>query len=164
MDDYGDEFDFIGGSIHEWIIGYPITTKSGLERLLEKIPMKKIIDDYFELSKKMINSQIFNNICHLDTIFRYINNNEFVPKEDCDISDSRVLDLGRLCIKNNLQVELNLSGFRFPIKRSFPSMDVVKKLKEEGGKIFVGSDSHSLNYFKEQIPKVIEAYNLLNTH
>lgn len=164
MDDYSKEFDFIGGSIHEWIIGYPITTKSGLERLLEKIPMKKIIDDYFNISTKMINSQIFKNICHLDTIFRYINNNEFVPEDNCDVSDNRILELGRLCIKNNLRVEMNLSGLRFPIKRSFPSMDVIKTLKKEGGNIFVGSDSHSLDYFKEQIPKVIEAYRVINTH
>jgi HisJ family histidinol phosphate phosphatase len=162
MDDYRDEFDFIGGSIHEWIIGYPITTKIGLTKLLEKIPIKKIIDDYFEISTKMINSQIFKNICHIDTIFRYINNNEFKPTDDCDISDSRVMDLGRLCIKNKIKVELNLSGLRFPVNRTFPSMDVMKQLKKEGVEFFIGSDSHSLDYFVNQIPKVIEAYKILN--
>ncbi|MFX0023780.1 MAG: PHP domain-containing protein [Candidatus Hermodarchaeota archaeon] len=162
MDDYGKEFDFIAGSIHEWIIGYPITTKNGLTRLLEKIPMKKIIDDYFEVSVKMINSQIFKNICHIDTIFRYINKNDFIPEDDCDISDNRILDLGRLCIKNNLQVELNLSGLRFPVKRPFPPMDVIKQLKDEGARVFVGSDSHSLDYFEDKIPKVIDAYRVLN--
>lgn len=162
MDDYGNELDFIGGSIHEWIIGYPITTKKGLTKLLEKIPMKKIIDNYFELMKKMINSQIFKNICHIDTIFRYINNNEFIPTDDCDISDNRVLELGRLCIKNKINVELNLSGLRFPIKRTFPSLDVMKQLKKEGVEFFVGSDSHSLDYFEKKIPRLIETYKLLN--
>ena len=81
---------------------------------------------------------------------------------DCDISDSRVLDLGRLCIKNKIKVELNLSGLRFPVNRTFPSMDVMKQLKKEGVEFFVGSDSHSLDYFKDQIHKVIEAYKLLN--
>ena len=162
MDDYGRDFDFIGGAIHEWIIGYPITTKKGLTKLLEKIPMKKIIDNYFELSIKMINSKIFKNICHIDTIFRYINNNEVIPTDDCDVSDNRVIDLGRLCIKNKIKVELNLSGLRFPINRTFPSMDVMKQLKREGVEFFVGSDSHSLEYFRDKIPKVIEAYKLLN--
>lgn len=164
MDDYEKEFDFIGGSIHEWIIGYPITTRKGLTKLLEKIPMKQIIDNYFEVSIKMINSQIFKNICHIDTIYRYINNNDYIPIEDCDVSDNRTLDLGRLCIQNKIKVELNLSGLRFPVKRSFPSMDVMKQLKEEGVEYFVGSDSHSLDYFEEQIPKVIETYKLLNLH
>jgi len=164
MDDYGREFDFIGGSIHEWIIGYPITTREGLIKLLEKIPIKQIIDTYFEISTKMINSQIFKNICHIDTIFRYINNNEFIPTDYCDVSDNRVIDLGRLCIKNKLKVELNLSGLRFPINRTFPSMDVMKQLKKEGVEFFVGSDSHSLDYFKNQIPKVIESYKLLKAN
>jgi HisJ family histidinol phosphate phosphatase len=162
MDDYGREFDFIGGSIHEWKIGYPITTREGLIKLLEKIPIKQIIDTYFEISTKMINSQIFKNICHIDTIFRYINKNEFIPTDNCDVSDNRVIDLGRLCIKNKLKIELNLSGLRFPINRTFPSMDTMKQLKKEGVEFFVGSDSHSLDYFKDQIPKVIESYKLLN--
>jgi HisJ family histidinol phosphate phosphatase len=163
MDDYGNDFDFIGGSIHEWIIGYPITTREGISKLLDKIPMKEIIDNYFEVSKKMINSNIFKNICHIDTIFRYINNNDFTPTDDCDISDSRILDLGRLCIKNKIKLEINLSGLRFPIKRSFPSMKIMKQLKNEGVKYFVGSDSHSLNHFEEQIPKVIKTYKILDS-
>ena len=41
-------------------------------------------------------------------------------------------------------------------------MEVMKQLKTEGAEYFVGSDSHSLDYFKEKIPKVIEAYKILN--
>ncbi|MCK4779902.1 MAG: hypothetical protein KAT57_06940, partial [Candidatus Lokiarchaeota archaeon] len=96
-------------------------------------------------------------------IFRYINNNEFEPTEDSDVSDDRVIDLGRLCIKNKLKIEINLSGLRFPIKRTFPSKNVVKQLKSEGASFFVGSDSHSLDYFENQISKVIETYLFLNT-
>ncbi|MFW9880830.1 MAG: hypothetical protein ACFFG0_47820, partial [Candidatus Thorarchaeota archaeon] len=96
-------------------------------------------------------------------IFRYINSNEFIPKDDCDVSDNRVIDLGRLCIKNKMKIELNLSGLRFPIKRTFPSIDVMNTLKKEGIEFFIGSDSHSLDYFRDQIPKVIEAYKLLNS-
>ncbi|MFW9972155.1 MAG: hypothetical protein ACFFDF_18340 [Candidatus Odinarchaeota archaeon] len=164
MDDYEKEFDFIGGSIHEWIIGYPITTREGIKKLIEKIPLKQIIDNYFEIYTKMLNSKIFKNVCHIDTIFRYINNNDFIPTDDCDVSDSRIINLGRLCIKNKIKLELNLSGIRFPLKRSFPSMNVMKILKKEGVQYFVGSDSHSLDYFKDQINKVIEAYKLLNSH
>ena len=68
MDDYEKELDFIGGSIHEWIIGYPITTIEGLTKLLEKVPMKRIIDHYFEVSKKMINSRINFITIHLKMI------------------------------------------------------------------------------------------------
>ena len=161
MDDYEKELDFIGGSIHEWIIGYPVTTREGLLRFLERKPMKQIIEEYFEVSEKMINSKIFKNICHIDTIFRYINNNDLKPQNDCDTSDDRVLNLGRLCIKNKIRIEYNLSGFRFPIKRAFPSKDLILQLKKDGAAIFIGSDAHGLEYFEEQIPNVKKAYSLI---
>ncbi|MFX1345512.1 MAG: PHP domain-containing protein [Promethearchaeota archaeon] len=163
MDDYEKELDFIGGTVHEWIFGYPVTTKKKLIEFLEKKKMKDIIDEYFETTKMMINSQIFRNICHIDTIFRYINENDIKPEDDCDVSESRVLDLGRLCIKNKIQIEYNLSGNRFSIGRSFPSKMLTTQLLKEGGKFFVGSDSHSLDYFESQIPNVKKAYLFINS-
>ena len=124
--------------------------------------LKEIIDEYFEAMKRLIESRIFKNVCHLDTIFRYINPKDLTPTLDCDISQDRVLELGRLCIKNEIALELNLSGTKYPIGRSFPSRMVIKILKKEGARIFVGSDSHSVNYFRMKINKVKKAYKLLN--
>jgi HisJ family histidinol phosphate phosphatase len=123
--------------------------------------MKQVIDDYFETYRMMIDSKIFKNVCHIDTIFRYINENDLVPSDDCNISEERVLNLGRSCIKNKIRIEYNLSGIRFPINRPFPSKEVVKQLKSEHAKFFIGSDSHSLEFFEETIPKVKQAYEFL---
>jgi histidinol-phosphatase (PHP family) len=164
MDDYERELDFIGGTLHEWIFGYPVTSKKKLLEFLNKKKMKDVINEYFETSEKMIKSKIFKNICHLDVIFRYINENDIIPEEDCDISEERVLELGRLCIESNLSIEYNLSGIRYPIGRPFPSKAIISRLKKEGGKFFVGSDSHSLEYFENQISKVIEAYEYLRSN
>lgn len=163
FDDYGKELDFICGTIHEWIFNYSISTRETLVAFLEKKPLNEIIDEYFNISKMMINSKIFKNICHIDTIFRYINENDIKPTKNCDISQERVLNLGRLCIKNKISIEYNLSGFRFPINSSFPSKEVVTQLKMEGASFFVGSDSHSLDYFENKIPKVQEAYEFLTS-
>ena len=162
MDDFGKELDFIGGSIHEWIIHYPITTRDGLIELTKKLSIKQIIDDYFEVFYNMIESKIFKNVCHIDTIFRYINENDIKPPEDCDISDKRILDLGRVCIKNKIQIEYNLSGKKFPLGRTFPSKNTVLKLLKEGASFFVGSDSHSVDFFKDQIPEIKNAYDSIN--
>jgi HisJ family histidinol phosphate phosphatase len=163
MDDYEKEVDFIAGTIHEWIFNYPITQRDRLLDLLEKKSMKNVIDEYFHAYEMMINSKIFKNVCHLDTIFRYINENDIKPEEDCDVSEQRILDLGNLCIQNNLRIEYNLSGERFSIGHSFPSKQVVLQLKKDGGKFFVGSDSHSSNYFESKISKVKKAYEFLNS-
>ncbi|MHA1191512.1 MAG: histidinol-phosphatase HisJ family protein [Promethearchaeota archaeon] len=162
MDDHGRDIDFMAGTIHEWIPNYPITLRNKLIELLEKIPMKQILDEYFEVSESLIKSKIFKNICHIDTIFRYINENDIIPEDDCDVSDDRVLNLGRLCIENDIKIEYNLSGSKFPIKRPFPSREVISKLKEEGGKVFVGSDSHTISYFKKTIPELKKAHDFLS--
>ncbi|MHA1293817.1 MAG: PHP domain-containing protein [Promethearchaeota archaeon] len=161
MDDYEKELDFIAGTLHETDIGYPVTTRNKLIKLLQKKSITQIVDNFFELSKKMIESKIFKNICHLDTIWRYINRNDLTPPFDVDISNKRVLELGRMCIKNNIRIEYNLSGENYPIKRPFPSKKVMKKLIKEGGDFFVGSDSHSVNYFLTKIRKVKKAYKSL---
>ena len=161
MDDYGKELDFIGGTLHEWIHHYPITSRAKLLQLLEKVQMRQVIDDYFEISRMMIESKIFKNICHIDTIYRYINEHDIKPLGDCDISDERVLNLGRLCIKNKIRIEYNLSGLRFPINRPFPSKEIAKKLKKERARFFVGSDSHTVENFQENSSKVKEACKFL---
>lgn len=162
MDNYGKAFDFIAGSLHETDVGLPFTTREKLIELLSKKKIKSVVDEYFELMRKMIESKIFENVCHLDTIFRYINPKDIKPTSDVDVSDERILELGRLCIKNKIRIEYNLSGFRYPISRPFPSNIVIKKLKKEGGEFFIGSDSHSINYFRSVIPSVKKAYKFLN--
>jgi len=162
MDDYEKELDFIAGTIHEWVPGYPITTRDSLILFLEKKPMKDVIDEYFKISLKMIESQIFKNICHIDTIYRYINENDIIPEANCDISEERVLELGRMCIEKNIRIEYNLSGLRFPIKRPFPSKSIASKLRKEGARFFVGSDSHSIEHFEKIIPEIKRAYDYLN--
>ncbi|MFX1312367.1 MAG: histidinol-phosphatase HisJ family protein [Promethearchaeota archaeon] len=162
MDDYERELDFIAGSVHEWIIGYPVTEREKLLTFLKKKSMKDIINEYFETFEMMINSKIFRNVCHIDTIFRYINDNDLKPEKNCDISEDRITKLGKMCINNKIKIEYNISGLKFPIQRPFPSREVASLLKKNGAKFFVGSDSHSLDYFEKQIPKLKEAYIFLD--
>ncbi|MBD3342000.1 MAG: histidinol-phosphatase HisJ family protein [Candidatus Lokiarchaeota archaeon] len=161
VDDYEKDFDFLAGTLHETDYGYPFTTRSKLISLLEKKKIKQILDEFFILSKEMIESKIFKNICHLDTIYRYINSNDLKPTYECDLSDDRILKLGRKCIKNNTRIEYNLSGIRYPIGRPFPSPHIIALLIKEGAEVFVGSDSHSVNYFSTQINNVKKTINNL---
>ena len=162
MDNYGKQFDFIAGTIHETDLGFPFTTREKLVELLKTKEPFQVVNQFFELSEDMIKSKIFQNICHLDTIFRYINTRDIKPSFDTDISDERVIELGRLCILHDIKIEYNLSGLKFPIGRSFPNKSVIEQLKREGANIFIGSDSHSIEYFERMIPLVKKEYRLLN--
>jgi len=88
---------------------------------------------------------------------------DIIPTVDCNCSDERVIELGKLCIKNKIKIEYNLSGSKFSINRPFPSKTVITQLVKDGANFFVGSDSHSLKYFEKQIPKLKEAYNYLDS-
>lgn len=164
MDDYEKQFDFIAGTIHETDLGLPVTTREKLVELLKIRKTEQVVNRFFELSEDMINSTIFQNICHLDTIFRYINTRDLKPSFDTDISDERVIELGRLCILHDIKIEYNLSGLKFPIGRPFPNKSVIQQLKREGASIFIGSDSHSIEYFERMIPLVKKEYRILNDY
>ena len=163
MDDFGKEFDFIGGTLHETKMGFPVTTRARLIDLLNQTSITQVVDDYFLMMKQLIKSKIFDNICHLDTIFRYINKNDIMPPRDCDMSAERILKLGKLCIENGIAIEYNLSGYKFPIGRPFPAKKIIKKLVKNGAKVYVGSDSHNISYFKRNIPKIKKAYKFINS-
>ncbi|MBY9008050.1 MAG: histidinol-phosphatase HisJ family protein [Candidatus Lokiarchaeota archaeon] len=161
LDEYRKCIDFIAGSVHECDIGYPITEKSYILRLLKTKSLKQLIDDYFISVENMIRSKIFKNICHIDTVLRYINPNEIKPSEDCDISDKRIFNLGLLCIENGINIEYNLSGPKYSLGRTFPSKKVITNMRELGANIFIGSDSHDLKYFKDTISNVKKAYKII---
>ncbi|MFO8019173.1 MAG: histidinol-phosphatase HisJ family protein [Promethearchaeia archaeon] len=163
MDDFGKEFDFIAGTLHETKMGFPVTTRAKLMELLKKFSIGKVVDDYFSIMEQLIKSQIFENVCHLDTIFRYINEDDILPPKDCNISEERVLKLGQLCIENGIRIEYNLSGYKYSIGRPFPSKYVIKELTLKGAPVYVGSDSHSLEYFKQNVQNVKNAYKFLNS-
>ena len=115
MDDYEKELDFIGGTLHEWVYGYPITSRPKLLQLLEKVQMRQVIDDYFEISRMMIESKIFKNICHIDTIYRYINEHDIKPLDDCDISDNEFLIWGVYVLKTKLGLNITCQVYVFPL-------------------------------------------------
>ncbi|MHA1526316.1 MAG: hypothetical protein ACTSQD_04735, partial [Promethearchaeota archaeon] len=82
MDEYEKQFDFIAGTIHETDLGLPVTTREKLVELLKTKNTNQVVNRFFELSEDMIKSNIFKNICHLDTIFRYINTRDLKPSFD----------------------------------------------------------------------------------
>jgi HisJ family histidinol phosphate phosphatase len=161
MDDFGKELDFIGGSVHEFLYEYPVTSKSLLKNLIQKMSLEEIIETYFHSMEKMIESEIFSNICHIDTVFRYINSSEIKPPKDLRDYETKIVNLGEKCIEKGISVEYNLSGTRFSLGRPFPSFKMMKYLIQKGLNYFVGSDSHSLEYFKSQILNVKKAYEVL---
>jgi HisJ family histidinol phosphate phosphatase len=163
--EYGSTFDFFVGTLHELERFRPVTLESDLRALIKKHgSFEAIVKIYFDLQEKMIKSGLFTAIAHIDTIYRYCGS--IIPRIDQYQNSEfggytqRIIEL---CIKNNIWIEYNLSGFRYSLNRPFPPEKMVKKYSKLGAKFFVGSDCHTIPTFNRFVPKIKEANALLRS-
>ncbi|MHA1689589.1 MAG: PHP domain-containing protein [Promethearchaeota archaeon] len=156
LDIHEKDFDFIAGAFHETDHWFPFTTRAKLKKLLKKKKHEEVIDEFLEITHKMIDSNLFKNICHVDSIFRYLNDNDIKLDRPIEVHDDFFIALGKECAKKGIKLEFNLSGIRYPIQRPFPSLELALKLKQEGVRFFIGSDSHSLKHFKYHVAQIKE--------
>ena len=130
-------FDFIIASSHtlkNYILGEN-------EELIENYSQEEITKMYYEEVLDNINS--FSNYDvygHLDHILRYIDHSDFDSYNDNKkIIDEILISL----IKKEKGIEVNSSGFRFGCNNPHPSIEILKRYKNLGGKILtIGSDAH----------------------
>ncbi len=88
-----------------------------------------------------------NNFCvygHLDFVSRYSKYED--PLMQYDEFSSLIDTALKLLIKHNKGLEVNTSGIKYGINSFYPSVQILKRYNELGGKILtVGSDSHIAN-------------------
>jgi HisJ family histidinol phosphate phosphatase len=163
--EYGSTFDFFVGTLHELERFRPVTLESDLRALIKKHgSFEAIVEIYFDLQEKMIKSGLFTAIAHIDTIYRYcgsiILGEKKYQNSEYGGYTQRIIEL---CIKNNIWIEYNLSGFRYSVNRPFPPEEMVKKFSKLGAKWFVGSDCHTIPTFNRFVPKIKKANALLRS-
>lgn len=161
VDDYGDEFDLLVGTVHEVEPFAPITLADDLKRMIRKHGnLEQVADIYFEIEKKMVKSKIFDAVAHIDTIYRFCNS--FVPMKTEYDQNSQVKEIANLCKETDTWLEWNLSGFRYPIGRPFPPFKIIKEHLGNGGKVFIGSDTHAVKTLKEFVPRIQKGYKMMH--
>ncbi len=160
IENFGQRFDFIVGTMHETDLFYPVTQRDKLQELIRKYGTFEAVEErYFEKFNQMIHSGLFKAIAHPDVIYRFCSK-EYIQKRESEI-DKKVIEVLKPCISNKILIELNISGLYFEIGRSFPSCNVVNHLLAEGATFFVGSDSHSTKDFEKRIIDLRKAHYLL---
>ena len=150
-DRYRSEFDFFIGGVHEIDEFSSFVIQKDFNSLLLKYDSFEIIlEKFFKIERELLNSQIFDCIAHPDVIYKFksIEDRKCHPEYEYD---KRILELGALCEKTRTLMEVNLSGFRFPWKNSFPNDSILHHLIAQGVSFVVGSDSHSLLDFENNI-------------
>lgn len=92
---------------------------------------------------------------HLDHIIRYDKNGEY----PFDKIKGIITEILKLVIKDGKGIEINTSSYRYNLRSTTPSIEILKLYKELGGTIVtVGSDSHKPEHLGKYIK---ETYELL---
>ena len=76
--------------------------------------------------------------------------------EVTSIWKQRTKEMGLLCQKLGILIEVNLRGLNHPWGRMHPDPQIIDELILAGAKFFVGSDSHSLKDFENTAPQLCQ--------
>jgi HisJ family histidinol phosphate phosphatase len=161
IDDYGNQFDFLIGSIHHLTESVGITIKPEFQLFLEKNKsLGSILSQYFNLEMEMVRLDIFDAIAHPDVIFRHCPT-EVITPSDVQSAIHSLQDLAQLCIRKKIFFEINLSTFNSSYNSISPSKELVSQFVSIDTPLFIGSDSHSLQNFQERVVNIRKFNNIV---
>jgi len=128
--------DYLIGSIHfidKWGFDNPEFIGQYKSQDIDEIWQK-----YFDTVEEMADSRLFDIVGHLDLIKVF----KFMPKKNItDIAYNALVAIK----KADMAIELNVAGFRKPIKEQYPSIPLLKLCFELDIPITFGSDAHEPN-------------------
>jgi len=142
-----EDVDYLIGSVHfldNWGFDNPEFIKEWESRNVDDV-----YEEYFSLVKKMAESKYFEIVGHFDLI------KIFGYKPTKNLID--IITPALKAIKDsNMSIEINSAGLRKPIKEQYPSIEILKLIKEMGIDITFGSDAHSVEQVGMNIEKMYE--------
>jgi len=128
--------DYLIGSVHfinEWGFDNPEFIGNYNKQNIDEIWQK-----YFDTVQEMAESKFFDIVGHLDLIKVF----KFMPNKNiCDIAYDSLVAIK----KADMTVEINVAGFRKPIKEQYPSIPLLKLCFNLNIPITFGSDAHEPN-------------------
>ena len=159
-DTFRKDLDYLMGVVHT-VDRYAVTTPEEMEQLVSRMNLATILERYFDEVENAISSQLFDGLAHIDGVMRYV---PLYPGSGSLEAywEQRTLQLGLLCQKHGVLVEVNLRGLLHPWKQTHPAKTIIDELAKDGVQFFVGSDSHCLRDFQESIPLLKETHDVLN--
>ncbi len=126
--------DYLIGSVH-FIDGWGFDNPEFIGKY-ETQNIDEIWQKYFDSIKEMAQTNLFDIVGHLDLIKVF----KFMPNKDIVEIAKEAL----LAIKNaDMTLEINMAGYRKPIKEAYPSKALLKEAFKLNIPITFGSDAHS---------------------
>lgn len=127
------DVDYLIGSVH-FIEGWGFDNPEFIGKYEEQ-DIDEIWQKYFDTIEEMANSKLFDIVGHLDLIKVF----KFMPKGDINQMAKKALQ----AIKNaNMVLELNVAGYRKPVKEAYPSLALLQQAYNLKIPITFSSDAH----------------------
>lgn len=127
----------------------------------EKSSKAAYIDFFEDLYYSIKNYSNYNVIGHINLIDRY--SNYILEKVDFNCYSDLIENILKEIISNGKGLEINTSSFRYNMKDTLPSKNILKLYKDLGGEIIVfGSDSHTTSALGGNYNESIESLKSLN--
>jgi histidinol-phosphatase (PHP family) len=141
-----EEPDLIIASVHILPDGTNCSTRN-------QIPFtEKHIESYYLENLALAAYGHFDILGHLGIFKRYLTE-EPEEKNFLDI----VEEIFKQLIRQNIALEVNLSGLRNPLKKLIPSPELLHIYRQMGGELItIGSDSHHLDHFDAHYSEAIQ--------
>ncbi len=149
----GIDFDFLLGSIH-CLNHICIDSSKECKLYFTKYNLSELLENYFQAVEKLINSQYFDSIGHLDVYKKY--GLEFYGEDINTIPEEAMKKIFRMMAEKEIALEINTAGLR-RIHEFYPSPPIMKYAREQGvTMITIGSDAHRVEDLGKGIKQGLE--------
>lgn len=137
------ELDFVLGSIHN------LRGKQDFfdTKYLDEDFCRKLMDEYMDELIELSMVDFFDVMAHIGYPVRYSRKAGFNVEINTETYGEKLTQVLKNLIERGKGIEINCSGFRYPLMGgSMPTVDVLRLYKDLGGEIItVGSDAHAVN-------------------
>jgi histidinol-phosphatase (PHP family) len=127
------DVDYLIGSVH-FLEGWGFDNPEFLAKWQQQ-DVDEVWKNYFNTIEEMAQSRLFNIVGHLDLIKVF----NYLPKGNITKIANRALDAIK---ENNMVIEINVAGFRKPVKEAYPSKELLEEAFKRDIPITFGSDAH----------------------
>ena len=133
---YGEKLDFVLLSIHQ-VDNRDLWTQSFQRGRTQKECYELYYQELYDVMKSFHGYSV---LAHLDLIARYDKQGNYPFSAVRDM----VAEILKLAISDGKGIELNTSSWRYKLRDTTPSRDILRLYRDLGGKIItIGSDAHS---------------------
>ncbi len=138
-------FDFVLGSLH-WVDGYPGFSKQFFKGRTPEEAWRS----YFEELVLLCEAGDFDVLAHLDLPKRH--DRTFTPEPYAGPIRRALAHL----VERGIGIEINCSGFRYPVNEPLPGTVIVRWFRELGGEILtIGTDAHKASHLGEDFEQAV---------